>query len=939
MTGSGVAHSFGVLGPLQVLRDGEPVPLAGRRERALLAQFLLRANEVVSRERLVDGLWGEDPPETAANALQVAVHGLRKALGRERIATRGNGYVLNVAPGELDLDVFEDHVAAARVAEPGEAAERLTSALALWRGEPLADVGYAAFAPAEAARLEERRLAAFEERIELELELGAGGELVGELEGLVAAHPYREGLRRRLMLALYRAGRQAEALDVYRAARRVLVDELGVEPSPELQELERAILRQDPALRPAAATSFPGARLPTPATALVGRGLEISSVAALLREERVRLLTLTGPGGTGKTRIALEVATELGSALRDGAVFVDLSPVQEPALVVSVIASALAVGDTPEQPLADGIKETLRARELLLVVDNFEHVTAAAPLLSELLAVAPGVQALVTSRVLLRVSGEHDFPVPPLPLPSASSDPDLEELSRNEAVALFVARARAARPDFRLTEQNGSAVAELCVALDGLPLALELAAARANVLAPEGILKRLEARLDLLTTGGRDLPARQQTLRATLDWSHGLLDEAAARLFARLSVFAGSCSLVAAEAVCAGDLDEISQLVESSLVAREDSRQGELRLRLLETVRAYALERLEAEGEVTELRRRHAEHFAALAVTADEELWAGGNQATVYARLEAEHDNLRAALAWLAEAGEAELELRLARALVDFWRVRGFAGEGSRRLEEALERGIDLAPELLAEGRVGAASLAFALGDWKRVRELRELNLSVYRELGDDLNVARMQHELASSYLMDGDHQQAGRFYDDSIEYFRAADDTMRLGIALANRAETAFAAGDFVACRELGEEALAHQARWDDSESTAITLQTLARAAFRAGEVEEARDGLVRASRLAVEIGHREVLAYCLEGFAELDCDGDPERSAVLLGAAEALLEHVGAAVQGHQREAFESVAAELAARLGEDMMEALRVEGRALPPEEATALATTER
>jgi predicted ATPase/DNA-binding SARP family transcriptional activator len=927
---------FGVLGPLEVVRSGEPVTLAGRRERALLALLLLRANEVVPRERLVDGLWGEDPPETAANALQVAVHALRKALGRERIATRGTGYHLHVDDGELDLARFEHLMAAARAAPPAEAAERLSAALALWRGDPLADLGYAPFAAAEATRLAGLRLAAVEARIEAELRLGKGGELVPELERLAEEHPFRESLRRQLMLALYRSGRQADALDAYRAARAVLVDELGVEPSPELQELERAILRQDSGLAPAATRSFPGARLPAPPTPLVGRGLERAGIAALLREERVRLLTLTGLGGVGKTRLALEVASQLDAELRDGTVFVDLTPVDASELVAPAIGRALGVGDGAEAPLSEGLKAVMEGRELLLVLDNFEHVTGAAPLVSELLAATPGLQVLVTSRVLLRVSGEHEYPLPPLPLPAPRDRASAEALAANEAVSLFVARARAARADFRLTDENADAVAELCVALDGLPLALELAAARTKLLAPTAILDRLERRLDLLTAGGRDLPARQQTLRATIDWSYDLLDDDDRRLFARLAVFAGGCSLEGVEEVCGADLDAVSRLVETSLLARADGADGAIRLRLLETVRAYALERLAAGGEEADVRDRHAAYVSALAARAQEELWAGGDQGRTYARLDAEHDNVRTALAWLAESGDVELELQLASALSDFWRVRGFAREGQRLLEAALARGAGLPPPALADARAGASSLALARGDYALARALREANLADYRALGEDLNVARMQHELASVHLMEGDHARAAALYDESIAYFQAVGETLRLGIALANRAETAYAAGDTATCRRLATEALEHQASWDDTESMAVTLVTLARVALDEGEPEEARLSLVRATELAVEIGHREVLAYCLEGVAELRVAEHPGAAATLLGAADALLDEVGAAVQSHQRTAFELLHEALLAVLGPEETAARRLAGRQLSVEEATALAT---
>src|SRR4051812_40034347 len=576
---------FAILGPLRVGGPGGAIELRAPKQRALLAMLLLSyREEAVSSGRLIDVLWDEEPPPTANKALQVHVSQLRRALGPENpIVTRSAGYAVELAPGQLDLERFETLVAQARSAPPAEAAEQLREALALFRGAPLADAPLYGPASGEAERLAELRVLALERRIDLDLELGHDRELVAELETLTAEHPYRERFHGQLMTALYRAGRQADALDAYRRARRTLVEELGLEPSRELQRLESAILAHDPSLdRPAAAgapvalappraaTAAP--ELPQPATPLLGRDEDLATAGALLAAPHVRLLTLTEPGGIGQTRFAVELAHRLGGEFAEGARFVALAPVEE----------SERVGDALEQAIGERSD-----RELLVVIDNFEQLLDAAGELSGLLNASPRSKLVVTSRAPLRLAAEHELALGPL-----AAEP---------AVALFVRRARAVDP--RLTLGNGDEplIASICDRLDGLPLAIELAAARIKVLSPGEILDRLSRRLDLLSSGPRDAPVRQQTLRAAIGWSYDLLDEEGKRLFSELGVFSGGFTLAAAEAVCGlAALDGIAALADHSLVARG----GDRRFAMLDTVREYALERLGQSGKPREGRRR-----------------------------------------------------------------------------------------------------------------------------------------------------------------------------------------------------------------------------------------------------------------------------------------------------------------------------------------------
>src|SRR6185312_2625123 len=673
--------------------------------------LLLRAREALPRAALVDALWGEAPPASAVQSLQVYVHGLRKALGADRIETRGASYRVVIEPGELDLERFETLAArGARELDAGRAdaaADRLGEALALWRGPALADLAVEPLAHAERERLEERRLHALELLGDAELALGRHDALLARVEALVAEQPFRESFRRQQVLALYRAGRQKDALDAYQEARAAL-DELGIEPSPELRELELAVLRQDPALAAPEQPDELETRLPRAPTPLVGRQLEIAAVAALLREE-ARLVTLTGPGGTGKTRLALAVAEELSAEWP--ARFVDLSPLRDPGLLAATVEQALGLQDG-ERPAVEAIAEWLGERPLLLVLDNFEQLLDGAPFVAELLGATPGLAVLATSRAPLRLSGEHEYPVPPLPL--------------HEAVELFAARARAVDPRFELTEDRAGSVAAICTRLDGLPLALELAAARSKLLPPEAMVGRLERSLELLTAGARDLPARQRTLQATLDWSYELLEPAEQDLFARLAVFRGGCTIEAAGAVAADRdiLDRIGSLVDESLLRRVDGTLGP-RFAMLETIREYAATRLQESGKEEDAQRRHAAYYLSVAETAGKALTAGTVYDETLAELDAEHDNLRGAIAWAAAAGEIEGEVRMAVALRQYWLLRGELTEARRVFEGAIARSASAEPRLHALALVHGGLFPYRQGDvaeakrlWTRAHEL-----------------------------------------------------------------------------------------------------------------------------------------------------------------------------------------------------------------------------
>jgi predicted ATPase len=902
---------------LQVVDDGRAVALGSGRQTRLLASLLLSAGEVVSRDRLIDALWHERAPATAANALQVQVHALRKLLGQDRVATEGPGYRLRVEPGELDLERFERLVARGRSElAAGDAESSSTTfreALALWRGPALADVAYDSFAQGEVARLEELRLVALEERIEADLALAGHDQLVAELESLVSVHPGRERLYGQLMLALYRAGRQQDALAVFRRARRGLKEELGLEPGPELQELQRAMLRQDAALRVESREVRARRHLPATRTPLVGRQQELAEVGALLRGEAPRLVTLTGTGGIGKTRLALQVAHDLADAFDEGVFFVDLAHLREPEPVATAIADALGVepGD---------LAERLSGPRLLLLLDNFEVVDSAAPLLGELLDAAPRLALLVTSREPLRLTGEHQYRVSPLPLSSG--------------VRLFVERARAVAPGFRRPSEEAEEVSELCRRVDCLPLAIELAAARTRDYSPAELLQLFPSSLELASEGARDLPGRHRMLRATIDWSYRLLGETERALFAPLAVFSGGCTAAAALAVCDAARSTLASLVAKSLLHERLGVDGEPRYAMLETVREYALERLEAEGEPDVLAGRHAEYFLALGEQVDEELRRGAEQRAWLDRLASEHDNFRAALAWTHEAGEYALELRLAAALGLFWALRGHLSEGRAALDAALGQPGEQAPEARALALNAAAVLAYRQRDLETSARLTDESLTLYRRLDDHAGIARALGELGNVASERGQHARAIALYEECASMLRAAADEGPLGTVLANLGDVFLKDGDYDRAAVLLEEALEMQRRVNDLDGVAASLFTLGRVAFHQGASERAAGLLDESLGIASDIGQPELIGYCLAGLGHVAlAAGRTEQAVRLFAVADAIFERIGAAMQQAERDAFEAALAGAEPELGPIAFAEAREEGRALELEQAVA------
>ncbi|WP_083983598.1 BTAD domain-containing putative transcriptional regulator [Actinomadura hibisca] len=843
---------FGVLGSLAVwTAEGAPVAVPEAKVRALLADLLVTPGRPVPVDRLVEDLWGDRPPRNPTGTLQARVSQLRSALGdRSLVVTRPPGYALDVAADAVDAGRFTALVARAREAgDPRSRASLLADALGLWRGPAFADFADLAFAQPAIAALEEQRLTAREEHAEARLELGEHAALADELAPLVAEHPLRERLRAAHLLALYRAGRQTEALAGYADIRTRLADELGLDPGPELAALHQAILEQSPET-----SAPPSSRTNLPAVLgeLVGRADAIAETRVLLRDHR--LVTLTGPGGVGKTRLALETAARSVAAFPDGVWLVELAgSAAEPA---EVIAATLGVRDEagPLECPAERLGGALGDRRLLLVLDNCEHlIEEVAELAERLLSAAPGLRVLATSREPLDIPGERVEPVRPLHLPGADIAP--ETLRTFSAVELFVTRAAASSPGFALTPETAAPVAAICRRLDGLPLALELAATRVRSLGVHELAARLDDRFTVLKAGKRGGPARQRTLRAVIDWSWELLSPAERTVLRRLAVHADGCTLEAAERVSGADLDVLPHLVDRSLVVHANGR-----YRLLESVAAYCQERLDEAGEQQELRERHARYYSDLAERAASKL-RGPEQSVWLARLDQEYANLRLALETTADP------LRLVNALAWYWYLRGRLTEARRALAKALEA--SSGPR--AEAMAWHTGMVCAQGEGVSEEAIEEI-LAAFDE---PLPRARAQWFLTNLRWYYGDLEKHNERARETLETFRSHGDRWGEAAALVLLAKLAIVDGDLDALRASGERSLALFTELGDAWGRQEASDALSRWAEIVGDLELAarlrRDEL----RVAEELQMWTEVSVKLTGLGRLALlEGDLDRA-----------------------------------------------------------------
>lgn len=918
---------------------------------ALVKLLALAPGHQRHREDVMNLLWPELDGKAASNNLRQALHWARQALETAPRASSGylarRGDLLVMCPGGrlwVDVEAFEE---AASVARRSREPALYRTALDFYAGELLPEDRYEEWVEGRRTRLRGTYLGLLVELAELHEERGETEQAVEALEKVVAEEPTREEAQVGLMRLYALTGRRVEALGQYERFQETLSREVTAEPGPAGRRLYGDITaKRFPALHSPPAVYSVGEHsaarrhnVPAARSTFVGRERELVKVKREL--SMTRLLTLTGAGGSGKTRLALEVIGDLVGAYLDGVWVVELAPLSEAELVPQAVASALGVRERPGRPLIDDLADHLRDKDLLLVLDNCEHlIEAAARITDVLLSGCPRLKVLATSREALRVGGEVVWLVPSLTLPHPEVPASTDKLQRSEAVRLFAQRARSRRPGFGLTERNGRAVAEICRRLDGIPLALELAAARVGTLSAEQILDRLDDSLLLLRGGGRTTAPRHQTMQGTLEWSYGLLSEAEQRLFERLSVFAGGWVLEAGETVGAGEgisKDEVLDLLEcladkSLVVVTEEDGQDSPRYRLLEPVRQYAWAKLKDSGGAEASRRRHALWFLALAEEAEKGLT--GPQDLVWLRqLEIEHDNLRAALRWFLERGETELGLRLAAALgKDFWRASDRLREGLQWLEAALAGAGGPSPTR-AKALAYAGWIAWERLDFERSTVFSEEALALSRELGYKEGTAAALYSLGMVAIHDQMRaEEAWALLEKCLVLRRELEDDVGAARTLQKLGLISVVRRDFARAQALYEEAMDLVQKTGDKVGRAVTLWLGGLTSLGLGNHERVKDLCREGLAVARQIEHTHAVTLILHVLGASAADaGSPARSARLWGAAESLLDALGLGLGPAERYFYEPYFATARTRLGEEAFEMAWAEGRSMTIEES--------
>jgi predicted ATPase/DNA-binding SARP family transcriptional activator len=967
-----------LFGPFDVRVDGQPMPrLRSRKGQWLLALLILRHGSEVERSWLAGNLWPENAEPQALASLRQSLTDLRNALGKESCRlTSPTVHTLRFDPTDAEIDVLAFDAAI----KNGDV-DSLEDAIARYRGSLLEGCDEE-WVVQERQMREQAYLTALETLARQRIAQGDHAAAIPPLRLAITADPYRETAVRTLMRTLAASGNYAEAILAYRELRLRLHRDLNAEPDAETGALFQQLRAEakDRAHQPTEKRRFTGGSgepmpmpergpegakaialppaapgrnpLPQPLTALVGRNQEIAEIEAHL--ESGRLVTLTGTGGVGKTRLAVQVAQNLTGDFLDGIVFVDLAALTDPLLVPQSLAAALAVREDQDRPIAATLEEFLRARRVLLVLDNCEQVVGAcAQLVESLLRGCPNLRVLATSQQALGLIGEIAWRVPSLSLPTAESlrTERPETLLRYAAIQLFLERARAALPSFTLTERNAEAILQICRRLDGIPMAIELAAARVKVLTVEQIAARLDNRFHLLTGGSRAALPRQQTLRAAMDWSYELLSEAEKILLKRLSIFSAGGTYAGVEAVCVGDavtreavLDLLTQLVDKSFVWVEE-RGDEALYRLLETTREYARALLEESAEAPAVRQRHAHYFQTFALQAMQ-LFNSPRQREALDRCDAFQDDLRAALDWFTResANDAEIEegLRLAGILWFFWYHRGYLTEARRRLMPLLAR-TRAESSLYASFLINAGVLATEMGDSSSALGLLEKALAIYQKLDDTAGTIWVINNMGKLAESQKDLAAARTHYEQVLTLSQEQGSAHGIVTALNNLGSVAFRQGDFVAARTFHEQCLALNREHHNIGGVAWSLNNLGDAYCELGDLPAAQAAPGASLRRFYDLGHRRGVVACLTGLSLLEVrkqSSNPQslvRAATLLGATESIREAIGYPISAVDQSYYDRHVALLHASLSPKVFDAAWTAGRALSLEQAVSFALT--